>query len=694
MDANATTLENGRSAARASGFPAAKRHGMADAARWLPLLVALLTLAAILSGVHHLDRAERERLRHKRYADTVAELGLLRARIESALNARLYAASGLAAYVVTHPDLGDKEFQSIARPLYYQMSGVESIRLARNAAISHIYPKNDGSEGDIGVDLLEAPKLRDAVRRAIAVKKTVMAGPLQVRPDAPVLLVSRTPIFLAEADGSPGNRLWGLTCIFMYRDALFAEVGLDSAISAQRFALRGKDSLGAQGDAIWGDVALFAQREAVLMDISLPNGSWQIAALPRAEGLTPAIVWLRSSGIVLAVLAAFIVWFLMRNPARLRGMVVRATAALRASEAKYRELAEQAPVAIFLLDRQGRCLMANPEAARMTGLPLAELPGRRFSDLVVDEGRVDCFACLAAPADQRMLLAECLLRRPDGEPLPVEIGARRLADGRTQVVLRDVSERKQIEALRQAHRRELEHAARLSAIGEMASGLAHELAQPLSAARNYVGACVRTLDSGKEDNGSDGGRGEIGETLALAKGQLVRACDIVRHVKAFGRQQARSFAPVEVNALLRDVLVFLELETKQSGATIRLECGALPPVSGDRLRIEQVMVNLAKNALEALRDTDPARRELVIATHADADMVTVSFRDTGCGLPADGEAQPGTSFYTTKADGTGLGLSISRAIVEEHGGSLSLESLAQGGAIARFTLPIRPEHAA
>lgn len=690
MDASATTPENGRHRAPGTGLPVVE-EGAVSASRVLPWIVALLTLVVILAGVRHLDRAERERLQHKRYADTVAELGVLRARIESVLNAKLYAASGLAAYVASHPDLGEKEFQSIAQPLYHQMSGVESIRLARNAAISHIYPKNDGSEGDIGFDLLEAPKLRDAVRRAIAVKKTVMAGPLQVRPDAPVLLVSRTPIFLAEADGSPGNRLWGLTCIFMYRDALFEEVGLDGAVSTQRFALRGKDSLGAQGDAIWGDAALFARREAVLMDISLPNGSWQIAALPRAEAMAPAIVWLRSSGVVLAVLAAFLVWFLMRNPARLRGMVQHATAALRASEAKYRELAEQAPVAIFLLDRQGRCLMANPEASRMTGLSLADLSGRSLSDLVADDGRVDCFACLAMPADQKTLLAECLLRRPEGEALPVEIGARRLADGRTQVVLRDVSERKQIEALRQAHRRELEHAARLSAIGEMASGLAHELAQPLSAARNYVGACVRTLEGGKD---GDRGGAEIGETLALAKGQLVRACDIVRHVKAFGRQQARSFAPLDVNALLRDVLIFLELETKQSGATIRLECGALPLVPGDRLRIEQVMVNLAKNALEALRETDPTRRELVIDTHADADRIEVSFRDTGCGLPADDEARPGTSYYTTKADGVGLGLSISRAIIEEHGGHLSLESRAQGGAIARFTLPVSAESVA
>lgn len=649
----------------------------------MPLVAALLTCVAILAGVRYLDEAERERLQNRRYADTVAELGVLRARIESVLSAKLYAAAGLAAYVATHPDIGEKQFEDIARPLHHQLRGVESIRLARNATISHIYPKNEGSEGDIGVDLLAAPKLRDAVQRTIAVKQTVMAGPLQVKPGAPVLLVSRTPIFFAEPDGSPSDRLWGLTCIFMYRDALFEEVGMSGGL--QRFALRGKDSLGAQGDVIWGDAALFGRDDAVVMDVALPNGSWQIAAQPRQEPLAPAVLWLRAGGIALAVLSAFLVWLLLRNPVRLREQVLRATAALSASEAKYRELTEQAPVAIVLLDKEDRCLMANPEACQMSGYDQPELVGRSFRELVPDEGCVAGLGSSAPLSARQTSVAECLLRRKGGELLPVEIDSRRLDDGRTQVIFRDVSERKQIEALRQTHRRELEHASRLSVIGEMASGLAHELAQPLSAARNYVGVCVRTLVPAD---------GVLAEPLALAKGQLTRACDIVRRVKEFGRRQAPSIVPLDINALLRDVLILLDLDIRKCGATVRLEVGGLPPVQGDRLQIEQVMVNLAKNALEALHDVDPGRRELIVCGSADDKAVTVAFRDTGCGLPSGETGQPGAPFFTTKPGGTGLGLSISRSIVEDHGGSLSLELCPEGGAVASFTLPIRLEASA
>lgn len=649
--------------------------------RWLSIGAAVVTLVVMTAALIKLDRTEQERHRTQLRAGTLEHLSALRARIEGALNARLYVTGGLVAYVSNHPDISAEEFRSLAEPLYAQLKGVQSIRLARDSVISHIYPAG-GYEGDLGTRLLENPKLREPILRAIKNDKTVMAGPLQLKPGAPAFLISRTPIFVAS---KAAKQVWGLTCIFIYQDALFDEVGLKPATDNFIHALRGRDALGEKGEVFWGEPSVLSN-DPVLLDIWLPEGSWQIAAIPAGgwNSLAPGTVWLRSAGGTLAILAAVLIWLLVRTPARLRILVEDATSALRTSETWHRELMERASVGIVLSDLQGNCIFTNSEICRMTGSTPAKLRLTNIRDVIAaaDEQTGPGYG-LESLADGRTMEAEAHLRRNDGKLLPVEIIARRMHGDNIQWIIRDVFGRKQLEALREKQRHELEHASRLSLIGEMASGLAHELGQPLSAAQNYVGGCISRIEDDISDTGA------LLAVLQQANAQIARAGSIIQHVKDFTRKREPLPVPLDINKTVREVMTLLAQEIFKSGSHIRMHLGEdLPMALADKIEVEQVVLNLVKNGLEAMEDGPAAVKELVVRTmRGEQGTVAVTIEDAGSGIPEEHFATLFEPFFSSKTDGTGLGLSISKGIVEGCGGKIGARNNPDGGASFFFDLP-------
>lgn len=310
-----------------------------DRNKLLPLLFASITTAIILTATFKLDRMEREYLSQKNHADALNHLSLVRARIESALNSRLYLTRGLVAFVTNHPHLDEREFNEFAAALIRQQAGIHSIQLARDSIISHIHPLK-GNEPAMGLKLLEHGTSQEATRRAISLRKTVVNGPFKLVQGG-TALVSRTPVFL------PDDRYWGLASILIDQNALFAEAGLGRSHPSLEFALRGKDSLGANGEIFWGEARVF-EPDSVRLDITLPNGSWQIAATHKEGWDTPGTMWLRHGGALLALLAGTLVWFLTRNPARLREEIEQATRKLKESEANFRSLLENAQDFIIL----------------------------------------------------------------------------------------------------------------------------------------------------------------------------------------------------------------------------------------------------------------------------------------------------------------------------------------------------------
>jgi signal transduction histidine kinase len=235
----------------------------------------------------------------------------------------------------------------------------------------------------------------------------------------------------------------------------------------------------------------------------------------------------------------------------------------------------------------------------------------------------------------------------------------------------------------QQHREQLEATARLVAVGEMASMLAHQINQPLSAVVNYNKSCLRRLRSGNWDPAT------LAEIMEQASQEAARAGSIIQRVREFVRKREPSLAPTEVNALVEGALPLMRGEAEKRGIALVFEpAPGLPDVDADRVMVEQVIMNLLRNGIEAMDGTPAANRELRVRTaRDDAGSVRVSVSDRGRGIPDDFAANLFQPFFTTKREGMGLGLSICRSIVEFHGGALWAATNPEGGSTFHFTLP-------
>ena len=222
-------------------------------------------------------------------------------------------------------------------------------------------------------------------------------------------------------------------------------------------------------------------------------------------------------------------------------------------------------------------------------------------------------------------------------------------------------------------------------MGEMATGLAHELNQPLAAIANFARGCIRRLRTGEVVPA------ELIEPLEEVCEQAERAGEIMRHVRDFVRKSEPRMTAVDINQVVRSVVKFTEHEARQHETVVTLQLAPQQPrVWADSIMIEQVVCNLVRNAVEAMAETRSQRREILIRTVPhDGDIVEIEVVDTGPGIDETVIDNVFDQFFTTKTEGVGMGLSISRSIVESHGGSIRAESRA-GGATFRFTLQAIP----
>ena len=249
----------------------------------------------------------------------------------------------------------------------------------------------------------------------------------------------------------------------------------------------------------------------------------------------------------------------------------------------------------------------------------------------------------------------------------------------------DITERKQAEEERERLRRleaDLAHINRVNMMGELAAALAHEIKQPIAAAVANAGACLGFLDGEHPD---------ILEAREAASGTIGcarRAAEIIDHVRSLFKKNLPQREPVDLNELIREIALLLKSDIRRNSATVHLELGEnLPNVIGDRVQLEQVLMNLMLNAIEAMRD---ANGNLTITSNPTEDgHLLISVSDTGIGIPADKVDRIFDTFFTTKPQGTGMGLAISRSIVESHGGRLWATSYSGRGSTFRFTLPTK-----
>jgi two-component system sensor kinase FixL len=280
-------------------------------------------------------------------------------------------------------------------------------------------------------------------------------------------------------------------------------------------------------------------------------------------------------------------------------------------------------------------------------------------------------------------------RRKDGSTFPMKLAVGEMrSGGKTYFTgfIRDLTEREESAARLQEAQSELARLARLNELGEMASTLAHELNQPLSAITNYVQGCVRLLDKVDEEHAVKM-RGALAETAK----QALRAGDIIRHLREFVTRGETEKHPEDINGLVEESGALALVGSRERGIKSVFDFGVADrTVMVDRVQIQQVLINLMRNAQEAMRDS--ARKELVVRTAIDGDgRLAVEVSDTGTGISEEVAAQLFQPFVTSKPGGMGIGLSISKRIIESHGGEISVNRNAAGGATFLFTLPLAAE---
>ena len=279
--------------------------------------------------------------------------------------------------------------------------------------------------------------------------------------------------------------------------------------------------------------------------------------------------------------------------------------------------------------------------------------------------------------------AEFRLRRVDGTYAQVGEQGFIVRDriGRplqTVGALTDVTERRDADELNQR----LAHVSRLTAMGELTAAIAHEINQPMSAILSNVDAAEMVLDAGAGD------QDELRQILVDIRNDDLRAAEVIRHIRGLASKREIDFEPLDINDLARAVLRLVDAVAKRRGMSIDLRCGEVPRVRGDCIHIQQVLLNLIFNAMDAMAEIPEQRRRILVTTSmADVNAVEIGVRDHGHGILPTQRERIFESFFTTKAHGMGLGLSIARSLVNAHGGHILFDNNADGGVTFRFTLP-------
>lgn len=366
---------------------------------------------------------------------------------------------------------------------------------------------------------------------------------------------------------------------------------------------------------------------------------------------------------------------------------------VEAEASEFRAILDAAVDAIITIDHAGNVVEFNPAAQRLFGYSTQEVIGRNVRELMPDpdRSRHDGYIQRYLETGEKKIIGmgrEVTGRRADGTTFPMHLSVGDAKGGRFVGIIRDLSAEKAAEEEGRKLKDRLAEVDRFSLMGEMAAGLAHEINQPLSAIATYAQAGERLMAQEKVDMEA------LKETWPKISDQALRAGQIIRKLRSFVSKQEVREDRLDINKVVNDVLNLIEADARAEGITVTTEYAAeLPPIMGDAVQLQQVLLNLTRNAVDAMRDGLHQEEGIRIRTERvdDSQAVRVAVVDRGHGVSqqlADSIFHP---FVTTKPDGLGVGLAVSRTIIQAHGGDLYYKPNPEGGSTFGFSLPIEQE---
>ncbi|QYO79014.1 PAS domain S-box protein [Devosia salina] len=348
--------------------------------------------------------------------------------------------------------------------------------------------------------------------------------------------------------------------------------------------------------------------------------------------------------------------------------------------------------AAVVIEDDGRIRSINPAARRQFGYEPAELVGKNVSMLMPEpyKGRHDGYLARYLRTGERRIIGTDRVvvgARKDGTTFPMKLAVGEMAlNGNRHFIgfIRDLTAMEETASRLQQSQNEVARLARYNELGEMASTLAHELNQPLAAVVNYVQGAQRLLT-----DATDPKLVQLQAALQEATRQTLRAGDIIRHLREFVTRGDADMQPSDVKTLVEEASALALAGSSESGIRTYFELSDTPPVLANRIQVQQVLLNLIRNAMEAMRESE--NKVLTVRTSVDDGFVSVDVIDTGPGIPPDIQARLYQPFVTGKRGGMGIGLSIAKRIAEAHGGTISAGSTPTGGTRFHFSLPVLEE---
>jgi two-component system sensor kinase FixL len=439
-------------------------------------------------------------------------------------------------------------------------------------------------------------------------------------------------------------------------------------------------------------------QSAIRLDLAL--ASIAAAAIVVVAGLAFAGEPLISADMRTIVAAAggavglLCLFLLTRNLLSSRDETARTVETLQERDAHLQTIVDTVLDAMVVIDSAGIMQSFNASAVRQFGYTPAEAVGQNVSMLMPTpyreqhDGYVDRYL---TTGERRIIGVDRVVvgRRKDGSTFPMKLAVGEVRQGDLIYFtgfIRDLTEREESAAMLDQARGELARLSRLNELGEMASTLAHELNQPLSAIANYVQGSRRMLERMEGDVPATL-RGALEETAK----QALRAGDIIRHLREFVTRGDTDKAPEDIKHLIEEAGALALVGSRERGVKSVFDFSDVDGlVLADRVQIQQVLVNLMRNAMEAMKDSE--RKELTVRTRPTSNgRMAVEVEDTGPGIADDIAPTLFQPFVTTKSNGMGIGLSISKRIIESHGGELTVARNHAGGATFAFSLPLLPE---